>query len=674
MNISMLRYACWLVALPGVAFAQAPLTLDPIEVSSPRLDLPWSETPAAIGTVAATDLSGDPQLALDEALVRVPGIYAQNRYNLNQGLRLSIRGFGSRASFGVRGIRVLLDDVPLTMPDGQTDLDALDLALLTRMEVLRGPTSALYGNGAGGVLGLRTRSAPEGRYGRLDASFGELGEQRWRVEGGVTGERVSGLAALARRELDGHRDNMVADSTIGTGRLSAQLGGGVLDVSLHTLDIDAQDPGALTRAEAATNPGAANAMAVRFAAAESIQQQRLGANWAAPLSDNTDLRVRGWAGERDFANRLPFANGGQTTFERRFGGVGAQLDHRFSTGAFNHYLSIGGDLETQTDARRRYNNAEAGVRGDLSLDQDEDAQGVGIFIVDQITLGGGWLAALGLRHDEIRLEVDDAFLSDGDDSGKRSFRETSVNVGLGYTLAEGMLLFARYGTGFETPTNNELANPDGGGFNPDLGSAQARNLELGFKLDRNTLRAELVVYSIRNDDELVRFELPDQPGRSFFRNAGATQRDGFEASAAWQALPSLSLSAAYSYNDFRFRDYVLGSNDFGENDIPGIPQQQLFVEAGWRPQAQWLARLQAVALDRVYADDANGERVPGYVVANARLSWEGRGGPLQWRPYVAVNNLFDIDYTDNLRVNAAAGRYYEPAAGRVVIGGLSVIF
>ncbi len=661
------------IAWPATAAALTQ-TLPPIEVSSPRVDVPWSQTPAGVSAVSADTLIGDPQLALDESLMRVPGVYAQNRYNLNQGLRLSIRGFGSRASFGVRGIRVLLDDVPLTMPDGQTDLDALDLALLENTEVLRGPTSALYGNGAGGVLGLHTRGIPERRYGRVDLSAGELGERRWRAEAGGIGETFSGLASVARRELDGHRDNMAADSTIGSGRLSTRLGEGVLDLSVHTLEIDAQDPGALTLAETQANTGAANPAAIRFAASERIEQQRLAANWAMPLGTQSDLRVRGWAGERDFANSLPFVAGGQTTFDRRFGGVGVQFDHRFDTGPLQHTLSVGGDLETQRDERRRYNNAEGGVRGALTLDQTERARGSGVYIVDQIALGGPWLAAAGLRHDRIRLDVDDAFLGDGDDSGARDFNETSVNLGLGYRLGASDLLYLRYGSGFETPTNNELANPAGGGFNPDIESAQARNLEAGIKVERERVRAELSLYRIRNEDELVRYELEDQPGRSFYRNAGVTDRDGLELSVAWQALSSLTLYGAYSLNDYRFRDDGTTAGNHDGKRIAGIPRQQLFAEAAWVPTAQWIARLQATALDRVQADDANTASTPGYVVVNARVAWTYEAGAAQLRPYVALNNVFDIDYTDNLRVNASFGRYYEPAAGRVVIGGLSVVF
>lgn len=660
--------------LPGIVAGQSPTPLAPLEVTLPRVTRDWTETPTAIGAVSSDALIGDPQLALDEALVRLPGIYAQNRYNLNQGLRLSIRGFGSRASFGVRGIRVLLDDIPLTMPDGQTDLDALDLALVKNVEVLRGPASALYGNGAGGVLAVRTRDRPEGRYGRVDLAGGELGERRWRGEAGIAGESFSGLVSLAHREVDTHRENMASESLNGAARGSFSLATGQVSFILQTLDIDAEDAGGLTRAERDRDSTLANPNALRFAAGESIEQQRGGVSWSGALAENTDLRLRSWFGQRDFANRLPFANGGQTTFDRRYGGLGAQLDHRRRWGGVDHVFSVGADVETQRDDRRRFNNAEGGVRGDLTLDQAERARGFGVFAQDQIDVGERGLLSLGLRHDRIRLSVGDRFLTDGDDSGDRDFDKTSLNLGVGLRLAPRSLLYARYGTGFETPTNSELANPAGGGFNPALGPAEARNLELGFKFDSELLRAELVGYSIRNDDELVRFELDDQPGRSFFRNAGSTEREGLEASLVWQALSRLSVSVAYSLNDFQFRDYRVGSNDFSGNAIPGIPAQQLFTELTWRPQPAWVARLQAIALDRVYANDANTERVAGYVVANARLAWEGRVGGNRVTPYLALNNLFDIDTTDNLRVNAAFGRFYEPAAGRTVVGGLSVVF
>ena len=655
---------------PAFADAWPVAELDTIEVYSTRTATQWRETPVSIGSVDASSLDGEPGLALDEALNRIPGVYAQNRYNLNQGLRVSIRGFGSRASFGVRGIRVLVDDIPLTNPDGQTDLDALDLALVERVEVLRGPASALYGNGAGGVLAVTTRDRPEGRLGRLDAVVGEHGERRLRGELGGQWGALGGLLSLAQRDVDGHRDNMVADSLIGSGRLDWQLGDGRLSAIVQTLDIDAQDPGGLNLAEVRANPRAAAPNALRFATAERIEQQRLGLRYAAGLGTDTDYRVRGWVGDRDFANSLPFANGGQSAFDRRLGGIGAQVDHRLKAMGGLHRISLGIDFETQTDTRSRFNNGDGGVRGDRTLLQDEKAENLGLFVSDQVALGD-WVIAAGLRYDELELSVKDAFLDDGDDSGRRRFDQTSYNFAVGYQLDPQRLMFVRYGSGFESPANNELANPDGGGFNPALSPAESDNLEFGLKHEGARLRAELVFYTIRNEGELVRFERDDQPGRSFYRNAGASDRQGIELSAIWQVRDPFTLSLAYSANDYRYRQYQVDGNDFRGNTLPGAPRQQLFAEAAWQPLPGWTGRLQAVALDRVFADDANTVRVAGYVVANARLAWDGRFHGLQLAPWLAVNNLFDIDYIENLRVNAGFGRYYEPAAGRTVVAGIA---
>lgn len=647
--------------------------LAPVVVTSERISAPWVESPTAIGVIDTDVQLGDAGLALSETLVRIPGVFTQSTYNLNQGLRLSIRGFGSRAAFGVRGVRVFVDDIPLTMPDGQTDLDALDLALVEQVEVLRGPASALYGNGAGGVLSITTRDRPEHQHGRVDVVAGELGERRMRGEVGMHNDTQSGLVSLAYRELEGHRDNMEAQSLNGSARYAQEIGEGTLAFNLAVLDIDAEDPAALTLAEVQANRRQANPGAVNFAVGESIRQERIGVSWRSPLNAQTDYRLRTWLGQRDFTNTLPFAGGGQTAFDRVFGGLGGQVDHRYGWAGTANTVSIGADIEAQTDERRRFDNSPGGVRGDLTLDQDERARGVGVYVSNQMA----WqriTAFTGLRYDRIRLSVGDGFQADGDDSGKREFNRTSVNLGLGYALTERSSVFTRYGTGFETPTNSELANPNGGGFNPALGPAEARNVEVGYKFDSTRLRAEWVVYRIRNKDELIRFELDGQSGRSFFRNAGVTDRDGVELSAVWQALPPLTASMSYSYNDFSFRNYQLAGDDFSGNALPGLPKQQWFAELAYQPLPAWTTRLQAVGQDRVFVNDANSVRVPSYTVLNARLSWTGEFAGRQITPYVAVNNLLDREYNDNLRVNAGFGRYYEPAADRVVLGGLSVTF
>lgn len=660
-----MRGLALLALLAAGAATAEPVALPPVTVTSPRVAETLDRLPAAASRVEAETLSGEPGLALDEALVRVPGVFSQNRYNLNQGLRVSIRGLGSRAAFGVRGLRVLLDDVPLTMPDGQTELDVLDLALLSRVEVLRGPASALYGNGAGGVLALYTRDRPEADLGRIDLRVGAFGERAARAELGAAGAAGRGLLAVARRELDGHRDNLAADSTLASARGATSLGPGELALQAQYLDITAADPGALTRAEAAQDPRRANPAALRFAASETIRQARLGVDYRVALAAQTELSLRAWAGQRDFSNRLPFAASGQTAFERRFAGQSAQLTRQWQQGELRQRLSLGADLEDQRDDRERFDQAEGGVRGDRRLSQRERAQGVGVFALYDLGLGP-WSASGGVRTDRLRLSVSDRFLADGDDSGRRRFTQDSFGLGLARQLGGGWTLHARYGTGFESPTINELANPAAegaaGGFNPALDPSRLRNTEVGLRGRWNTLEGELVAFRISASDELQRFELAESPGRSFFRNAGASRRDGLELSLKADLGPALRGWLVADLLDARF--------DAGgdRRSLPGLPRSRGFAELAWDPLADWTFKLQAEALDRRFANDGNTERVPGHGLANVRAVHRPAPG---WELSAAVNDVFDRAPVDNLRTNAAQGRFYEPGAGRVWLLGLS---
>lgn len=650
------------------ATAEPPVQLPAMTIEATRSPGDWRATPAAVTQVDAAALKGEPGLALDQYLGTVPGVFTQNRYNAAQGLRLSIRGFGARAGFGVRGVRVLVDGVPLTLADGQTELDALDLGLIERVEVLRGPASALYGNAAGGVVSLFTRESTKTPGVLFDVGAGELGLRQVRAEASASRNTVSGLGAIAVREQDGFREHGRAESAIVNGKLQWQQDGSRLTLGLNALDVESQDAGALTAAEVRQRRRAAAPNNLRFDAGENIRQQRLSALWESASEAGPGYQLRAWGGQREFANRLPFMGGGQSSFDRNFGGLGGQVFWKDDWLGVPQRLTLGLDVEAQRDDRRRHDNLN-GQRGGETLHQRESATGAGIYLDSEFELSPQWLASIGLRRDRLRLEVDDEFLADGDDSGGRRLNETSHHLALGFRPDDVHLLYARIGSAFESPTIAELANPAGGGFNPALESAQALNRELGLKAERENLRYELVLFSIEVEDELLRFELPAQPGRSFFRNAGRSRRDGIELSAEWLLSPRWQLGAAYTYADYRFKRYELNGNDFSGNEIPGIPRQQLFAELRYQATG-WHARLNLNAVDRLFADDANDTRVAGYTLVNARVGLNPSGAR-QWEPYLGVDNIFSREYNDNVRINAGGQRYFEPAPGTTVYVGVN---
>ncbi|MEN8820117.1 MAG: TonB-dependent receptor [Abyssibacter sp.] len=650
----------WMLAFCAPASAQT-LQLDPLIVEGER------EPPAA----AVTTQDHHPRetaagLSLADWLDAVPGVYAQNRYNLAQGLRPAIRGFGARAAFGVRGIQVLVDGVPLTLPDGQTELDVLDLDRVARVDVVRGPAAALFGNAAGGVIAIETQPIAATARHEAHYSAGELGLTRWRLaSGGPWTETFASAFQLGEQRLTGHRNhtssrvrrlNLQSESEASFGRL--QLRGSVLDV-------EAQDPGALTRTQANADPEQAAARNLAFDAGERIRQQRLQLRWQADTASDRETSVQLYLGQRLFENRLPFESGGQVVFDRHFGGLGATQQRSIR----DWTLTSGVDLQHQQDDRRRYDNL-SGARGDLALDQREQATGAGLYLSAQRNLGEHWSLALGLRADYLRIAVDDHFGADGDDSGDRRFDDLSWSLQLDRRLGHGLRLHARVASAYESPTAGELANPQGGGFDPSLRAADAHAVETGLTGRLDNHRFGLVLFATRIDDELVPYEIAGQPGRSFYRNSGESQRRGVELDWTWALSAQWSLQTSYTASDFHFVRYRRDGEDFGGKRQPGTPRQQGHVALRWDlPDKGASLRLHGV--DSLYADDANSVRAPGY----ARIDLGGWWTPApHWRLQAGLNNLSDVAYMDNTRINAFGGRYFEPAPGRHAYAELSVSF
>lgn len=613
--------------------------------------------------MSTSNVQMDQQIApnprsLADVLAGVPGVFALNQDNAAQGLRLSVRGFGTRAAFGVRGLQVNLDGVPLSMPDGQTDLDALDPGLLQSMQVVRGPAASLYGNAAGGVLALRSRpieagdwraatqwQPQAGRSGRLEASTA-LGDNGGALRG-----------SLAQAHYDGPRQHSHVDYQWQHLGWQREAQHGQWQAAFHGLRADALDPGGLTAAEVAADRHAARQRNIDFASGESIRQQRLSLAWQQHADTAWNNQIRGWLGRRRFDNRLPFEAGGQVQFDRHFAGLSLRSHHDGQWAGQARRISVGLDLQQQKDERQRFDNLSGGQRGALALDQDETARSVGVYSQLAWQLTQRWQLDAGLRHDWLRLKADDHFASDGDDSGRRQLDNWSQSLGLQYQRQQ-QRWHLRYASGYQTPTINELANPDGGGFNPGLQASRSDSLELGWHWHSSTLALQATVFDLRSKDELQPYELPGQSGRSFYRNVGKTHRLGLELAGRWTLSPHWSADWAASVLRARFDS---GANQ--DEALPGLPQRWLNLGLEYS-HTGWTSRLQARAVSKLYADDANQMRIAGYW----RVDWQNRlslaaWGLPQWQVGASIDNLLDAQYNDNVRINAFGGRAFEPAAG-----------
>jgi len=670
-----------LLALAGTGAAAAAepggaSVLEPVVVEATRLESDLDRVPAAVGVVGKDDVQlGRQQLGLDESLVAMPGLFLQNRYNFAQDLRISIRGFGARAGFGIRGVRIVVDGIPETLPDGQAGVDGIDLGSVERVEVIRGPVSSLYGNASGGLINIVSERGPEVPFVESRLSTGEFDFSKYQLKFGGEAGPLNYMVNTSRMELDGYRDQSRTKNTQFNGNFRYQIDDtSELDFIAHVTDQPtADDPGGLTLAEMEANPRGANPTNVAFDAGEELDQQKVGLVYTKAFGVHHELQLRNYYLWRDFLNRLPFEAGGSVVIDRFFAGGGGNYTYTGDLLDRPNRFMIGVDYDRQDDDRSRFDNV-LGELGALGFEQNEEVTSRGIFVQNEFEMLTDLALTLGLRYDRVEFDVTDSFLSDGDDSGTRSFSETSPMVGLMYSLGPSVNLYGTISTAFETPTTTELANPSGaGGFNPDLEPQLATNYEVGLKGTIGTKsRYQLALFSTDVEDELIPFELPDQPGRDFFSNAGESSRRGLEVAAVTQPLSGLQLSLAYTWSDFEFDEFSDASGDYSGNRIPGIPRNLVYGEISYAHTSGFYGSLDALSVGDVYVNNANTDRSESYVVSNFRAGIDLHVGPWEISPFLGVNNLFDEEYAGNVRINAFGGRYFEPAPDRNLYAGVTL--
>jgi iron complex outermembrane receptor protein len=665
-------FTLFCLGTPGWAQEAQTDVLNEIVVIATRMESSVRDVARSVSVVNQERIQNATQLlALNEALAVVPGLYIQNRNNFSGDLRVALRGFGARSSFGIRGIRVYVDGIPETLPDGQSGVDSIDLGSARSIEVLRGPASSLYGNASGGVIAVTSELGTTDPYieGRIAA--GEFGFQQYGIKSAGQINSAYYLLNISRTELDGYRDHAEFRGTQLNGRLGIPFNDNdQLLVAVNFADQPiAQDPGGIDAAQVALDHSSARAQNVQFDASETVEQQRLGFVYERERSSGT-LTLRNHYVWRDFANKLPFTGGGAVDLDRFFYGFGVQ--YSLGDSLPDHVgLTFGIDYDRQDDDRQRFDNND-GVLGAQTFDQNEQVDSTGIYVQGEYRLNDAWTLQAGLRYDELSYDVSDRFLSDGDDSGTLDFDEVSPSLGLNYKTATGVA-FASYSSGFETPTTTELANPDAsGGFNQALKPQSADNFEIGYKGGTENLYYEVSLFQIDLEDELIPFELPAFPGRDFYSNAVSSSRTGLETAASWHHDSGFGIEGSFTWSDFEFDLFIDDNgNDHSGNKLPGLPERFGYLGFTYAADNGFSGILEGVYAGDLYANNANTAKVSSYTVANLRFSIDIESGNWLFRTYAGINNLFDEKYNDNIRINAFGGRYFEPAPGRHVYVGVT---
>ena len=651
------------------------ILINPTKVNATRVEKNIIDIPASVSHIGQEKIQlGTEQLGLDESMSQVPGAFFLNRYNYAQDLRVSIRGFGARSSFGIRGIKIIVDGIPETLPDGQGSIDGVDIGSIYKINVIRGPSSSLYGNASGGAILIETERGPELPFIELRNTYGDfnLNKQQFKI-GGETGN-LNYLLNISNTSVDGYRDNSEFENKQFNGRFEYSLSDSSSIVSTvhHTDQPLANDPGGITAEDVATNPRQARTQNLNYQAGEKVKQTRFGLVYKTQLDKSRNVEVRTYNTDRDFSNKLPFQNGGIVNLDRSFYGGGLKYIEEGNLGKYQNRLLLGIDYDRQDDNRSRYNNL-LGIKGAQTLQQNELITSLGTYFQNETKLNDIAEITLGIRHDDVAFDVTDKFLADGDDSGKINLNKFSPMIGISLKASSNTNIYATVSKAFETPTTTEFANPSGGGFNQAIKPQKSTNYEIGVKTLSNKYSFEAAIFQINVEDELTPFEDSEQPGRTFYTNAGSSDRHGLELTNIRRFYDQFEFSTTYTYSDFKFNHFTNTSGVIYDGKrIPGIPKNLLNFNLSWSNDSGSYANLDTTFTGEFYADNGNQNRVNSYTVSNLRLGKNFIHNDLDVGFYLGVNNIFNKKYNNNIRINAYGNRYFEPAPKQNVFFGITI--
>ncbi|MFX5794372.1 TonB-dependent receptor [Acinetobacter baumannii] len=670
--------------------------LPTLHVEATRTDTGYLQTPASVFRIEAPQVDSSSQVNLTEVVKGIPSLQIRNRENYAQDLQLSMRGFGARSTFGVRGIRLYVDGIPATMPDGQGQTSNIDLSSLDHVEVLTGPFSSLYGNSSGGTILTSTKEGQGKDSIELSYSGGSHDKSRAGLvlQGGAKGaNEPSYIISSSYFDTDGYREHSGAEKVLNNAKLSWNLDdGSKINWVTNYVKINADDPGGLTRADWQNNPKQVVQNVLDYNARKEIEQTQTGLTWSKQINDQHELYAMTYMGQRQVTQyqsipdtvqknpNTPYQAGGVIDFKRNYYGA----DFRWTGKELlpNTTLSIGVALDAMKEDRQGYQNfndtGDKGVKGALRRDEDNTLWNIDPYVQASWQFLPTWRLDTGVRYSNVHYKSKDYYIVglNGDNSGKTSYEEVLPSVALSWQITPEVLAYASYAKGFETPTFTEMAYPaQGGASTLDLKPSTSDTYETGLKSQNQLGDFTLAVFQTKTKNDIVSAE--SFGGRSTFRNADKTLREGVEFAWNKKLWRDLTAIASYTYLDATFDSTVPAAGKISEipegNAIPGIAKNQAYVSLAWQPSHGLYGGVDVQYMDKVYVNDTNSDAAPSYSVTSANIGYAWVMGDWKVNSFARVDNLFDKKYAGSVIVNDGTSRYFEPADGRNWSAGLRVI-
>lgn len=684
--------------------------LPTLKVEATRTDTDWLQTPASVYRVEQNNNDNNLGVNLSETLKGVPGLQLNNRENYAQDLQISMRGFGARSTFGVRGIRLYVDGIPATMPDGQGQTSNIDLSSLDHIEVLGGPFSSLYGNSSGGTI-LTTTKQGEGRD-SVELGYAGGSHHKGRADmilqgGASSANEPRYVVSSSYFDTDGYREHSAAQKVLSNAKLTWDLDdGSKVNWIVNHVDINADDPQGLNRQQWKDNPKQVNDAKNIYDVRKEISQTQTGLTWLKPINDQHELYGMVYAGHREVTQYQsipkttqanPRQAGGVIDFSRNF--YGTDLRWTGKDLLPNTRFTAGLALDFMDEDRQGYENFDSddkyGVKGNLRRDENNTLWNLDPYLQAAWQFLPTWRLDSGLRYSNVHYKSKDHYIrfnidpskNNGDDSGEKAYQKLLPSAALSWEITPRLSTYMSYAKGFETPTFTEMAYPVTGesGINFDLKPASSDNYELGIKSENDFGNFTAALFQSQTQNDIV--SAGTEGGRSTFRNADKTLRKGVELSWHKNLWRDLMAQASYSYLDATFDAFVPEivnlvdaskpkANAIAKgNYIPGVAKNQAYVALGWQPETGLNAGVDVRYMDKIYVDDLNSDTAPNYSVTSANVGYVWKNNDWKLRGYARVDNLFDKNYVGSVIVNDSTkpeGRFFEPADGRNWSAGLSV--
>ena len=659
-----------LLLTPFVLFANVQdsiqkIDLENVIVKSTKINSTIQQAPLSVTLKSFREEKNfNSQSSFSDFTRNTPGLFTSSSNNFSQDLRISIRGFGARSAFGIRGIKLIVDGIPETTPDGQSQLDNLPLGLVSSIEILRGPNANLYGNSSGGVISINTLTKSSEKYYRNSGIFGAYQYQSLQKTRILDLNSSSLIIHYDKRRSNGYRDQSGYKSNILNLKYINDLDNNnkiVWQIN-YTDSPYAYDSGGLKLSEVENDRRQARKNNIDYDTYEKVKHLKTGVSWNHKRSENSFFDSYFFYQKRDFFTKLPFNFGGIISLDRDYYGLGTKYTKKYYLDNRKKTLVLGLDYLNQSDNRKRYKN-DFGVQGEMTFDQIEQFKSTGLFMLNQTNYDSGLLVRYGIRYDINDIGTDS--------SSSIILDKLNPSVGLSYKVNSNDNIFFSFGTSFETPTMNELSNnPNGVGLNEDLKSSSSLNYEIGWRKSVSNLTLEAIAYAISSENEILPYELEQFPGKNFYQNVGSTSRFGIELNSQ-VSFKGGRINLSYTLSKNKFEDFIIDNNNLADNLIPGIPSQMLDLDLIFKLSRGRSLIISNRLIGERHADNANETLISSYNLLNLKYSKDIFSNS---EIFLGVNNAFNQEYYDNIRINAFGKRYYEPAPKRNFYFGINFSF